>query len=222
MPNDQEGIDLEVLSIPKAPLHYGTDSCYLTLTDSRFASEIVELRNTPALGKFVNYAELTIQDQQLWLAGQLMRDDALNFSLIAQRQFAGVLSLYNIEHGVRCEFGRMMMPDDGRRIFALAAEVLGMSFAFEVLGVQTLYCVVVEENESVLKFHLRNGWHKDPRYERHACVNGKNAHLIGLSVDRSEWPTCFAKMQPLAKRLLIPANKQASKQQTGDDDGAGS
>jgi hypothetical protein len=52
---------------------------------------------------------------------------------------------------------------------------------------------------------LKNGWRKDVRYERFERVNGSEAHLVGLSVDVSEWPSCFAKMRPLAKRLLTPA-----------------
>jgi RimJ/RimL family protein N-acetyltransferase len=205
MPEDQEKIDLTSLSIPKLPLRYGTDSCYITLTDRRFAAETVALRNTPELGKYVNYVELTFEDQACWLNEQLDRNDALNFVLIAKQKFAGTLSLYDIKHGKSCEYGRLMIPDDGMRIYALAAEMLCMSFAFEILGIQTLYCVVMEGNNSVLNFHLKNGWRKDVRYERFERVNGSDAHLEGLSVDVSEWPSCFAKMRPLAKRLLTPA-----------------
>ena len=205
MLKDQEKIDLSALCIPRLPLRYGTESCYITLTDCSFAADTVALRNIPALGRYVNYIELSIEDQQLWLASQFERDDALNFVLVAKQRFAGTLSLYDIQHGKSCEYGRLMMPDDGRRIYALAAEMLCMSFAFEILGVKMLYCVVMEGNNSVLNFHLKNGWRMDARYERFQKVNGLDAHLIGLSVDRSEWPKCFAKMRPLAKRLLVPA-----------------
>ena len=193
---------LSALNSPKLPLRYGTESCYITLADNSFTTEIVALRNTPALGKYVHYVELSGADHERWLAGQLERDDALNFVLVVKQGFAGTLSLYNIEHGKRCEFGRMMMPDDGRRVYALAAEILGMSFAFEILGIQTLYCVVMEENEPVLKFHFRNGWTRDLRYDRLELVNGLNASLLGLSVHRSKWPESFAAMHPLAKRLF--------------------
>jgi len=205
MCTDQEKIDLSALSISKLPLRYGTDPCYITLSDHRFAAETVALRNTPALGKYINYIELTCKDHTLWLNGQLERNDALNFVLVAKQRFAGTLSLYDIRHGKSCEYGRLMMPDDGIRIYALAAEMLCMSFAFEILGIQTLYCVVMEGNKSVLNFHLKNGWCRDIRYERFERVNGSDAHLLGLSVGVSDWPKCFAKMRPLAKRLLMPA-----------------
>jgi RimJ/RimL family protein N-acetyltransferase len=199
---DQEKIDLSALCIPKLPLRYGTESCYVTLSDYRFGAETVALRNTPALGKYINYVEISAEDHEQWLSSQLERDDALNFVLIAKQRFAGTVSLYDIKHGKSCEYGRLMMPEDGRRIYALAAELLCMSFAFEILGIQTLYCVVMEGNNAVLNFHLKNGWIRDARYDRNEKVNGSNAHLIGLSVDRSEWPKCFASMRSLAKRLL--------------------
>ncbi|HVC89758.1 MAG TPA: GNAT family protein [Acidobacteriaceae bacterium] len=202
MSENEKSVDLSALNYSKLPLQYGTVSCYITLNDNRYTVETVELRNTPALGRYINYVELSADDHERWLAGQLERDDALNFVLVAQGRFAGTLSLYNIQHGKSCEFGRMMMPDDGRRIYALAAEMLGMSFAFEILGIQTLYCVVVDGNDAVLNFHLRNGWSIDSRYERFEQVNGSDAHLIGLSVDRSMWSECFVKMRPLAKRLF--------------------
>ncbi len=204
MHEDQAKAILSNLVFSKFPLRYGTESCYVTLADGDYTKETVELRNNPALGRYINYVELSEEDHERWLTGQLERDDALNFSLVAQKRFAGTLSLYDIKHGKCCEFGRMMMPNDGRRVYALAAEALGMSFAFEILGVQILYCVVVEGNDSVLNFHLRNGWKKDPSYERNAIINGSEAHLIGLSIDRSEWPECFKKMRPLVKRLLAP------------------
>jgi RimJ/RimL family protein N-acetyltransferase len=209
MPRDQEKIDLSALCIPRLPLRYGTEFCYITLTDRSFAADTVALRNTPALGKYINHVELTIEDQELWLASQFERNDALNFVLIAKQEFAGTLSLYDIHQGKSCEYGRLMMPDNGRRIYALAAEMLCMSFAFEILGIKTLHCVVMEGNNSVLNFHIKNGWRVNTRYERFQKVNGVDAHLIGLSVDRSEWPDCFAKMRPLAKRLLAPASENS-------------
>jgi RimJ/RimL family protein N-acetyltransferase len=202
MTGGEGNIDLSALSFSKLPLRYGTDACYITLNESHYTSETVRLRNNHALGKYINYVELTTESHEHWLTGQIKRSDALNFVLVAKHRFSGTLSLYNIEHGKCCEFGRMMMPDDGRRIYALAAEMLGMSFAFEIMGIKTLYCVVMDGNDSVLNFHLRNGWNIDSRYGRIENVNGTDKKLIGLSVDRSKWPLCFEKMRPLAKRLF--------------------
>jgi RimJ/RimL family protein N-acetyltransferase len=199
---ETNGTSLFDLSRSKFPLRYGIDSCYMTLTDDRYTQETIQLRNTPSIGKFIHFVRLSPEDHERWLAGQLERDDALNFVLIVKHRFAATLSLYNIEHGKSCEFGRVMMPNDGRRMYALAGEMLGMSFAFEVLGVQTLYCVLMEENRRVLGFLLKSGWKLDPRYDGSTTLSGSEMRLIGLSIDRAEWPAWFAKMQPLAQRFL--------------------
>lgn len=203
MPTDQHS-SLSDLSLAKLPLRYGMDSCYITLTDDRYAEETIQLRNTAALGIFVNSVALTLEAHEYWLAQQLERDDALNFVLVAKQKFAGTLSLYNIEHGQSGELGRMMMPDDGRRIYALAAEILAVSFAFEILGLRMLYCVTMEANKNVLNSHLKYGWRTDPRFDRLQTVNGRETHLLGLSMEHSEWRKNLARVMPLAKRLFRP------------------
>lgn len=213
--SENKGTSLLDLSTSKLPLRYGMDSCYMTLTDDRYSEETVRMRNTPSLGRFIHYVELSQEDHERWLRGELEREDALNFVLIVKQRFAGTLSLYNIEHGKSCEFGRVMMPSDGRRMYALAGELLAMSFAFEILGVQTLYCVVVEQNRKVLHYVLKTGWHLDPRYDRYQTVNGRRAHLVGLSMDRTEWPGLLAKYLPVTRRVfgpVRPSSKHANEE----------
>jgi len=202
MIRNQKSLDLAATDFLKLPLRYGTESCCLTLSDERYTAETVELRNDPALGRYINYVKQTSEDHEGWLAAQLERPDALNFAVVVRERFAGTLSLYNIEHGKTCELGRMMMPDDGRRIYSIAVQFLGISFAFEILGVQVLYCVVVTANKRVLNSLLKLGWTPDPRYDRSVILNGAEACLVGLSIDRAEWPAAFAKMRPIAKRFL--------------------
>ena len=199
-----KSLHLSELEMRKFPLRYGTDSCYITLSDDLYTQEIVELRNTASLGKYINYVELSAADHRRWLAGQLERDDALNFVLIARQKFAGTVSLYNIEHGKQCELGRVMIPVS-RRFYAMAVDALGGSFAFEMLGLRTLYCVVDERNRIVLNAQLNHGWKIDLRYERFETVNGRRAHLVGLSIDRTEWPGLFEKYLPATRRVFRSA-----------------
>lgn len=198
---------LEELVARKFPLRYGTDACYITLTDDLYTEEIVKMRNTASLGRYINYVKLSPEDHRRWLEGQLERDDALNFVLVARQKFAGMMSLYNIEHGKQCELGRVMMPVS-RRFYAIAIDMLGASFAFEVLGVRTVYCVVDEENRRVLDCQMENGWKVDAGYERSAIVNGRRARLVGLRMERSDWPGLHAKYLPQTKRVFAPARRR--------------
>jgi RimJ/RimL family protein N-acetyltransferase len=204
MSENERGVRLSALAFRKLPLRYGTESCYITLTDDRYAEETIALRNNPALGTYINYVELSAQAHQEWLASQLERDDALNFALVSKQRFSGTLSLYDIQHGRQCELGRVMMPNDGRRIYALAAGILGISFAFDILGVQTLYCTTAGDNKSVFNSQLRTGWKIDPRFDRVVCIRDIETRLIGLSMDRADWPKVFARMAPVARRLFSP------------------
>src|SRR5512142_1028867 len=152
---------LERVETRRMPLHYGSGSCCLTLCDSRYTAEIVALRNNPEVNRFIHHDHLSTEAHERWLRGESMRRDSLNFVILVGGRFAGTASLYDIAAGASCQFGRMVMPRDERRIYAVAAEFLCLSFAFEVLQVGEAYCTVVAENTSVLEFHLRNGWKRD-------------------------------------------------------------
>jgi RimJ/RimL family protein N-acetyltransferase len=191
---------------PKLPLRYGLNSCYLTLNDDRYTQQIVALRNTPELGRFVHSGPLTAEAHERWLAEQLDRHDAFNFVLKVRHRFAGTVSLYNLEHGRHCELGRLMVPNDGRRFYGLAGCLLAMSFGFEVLGLPTLYCVVVAENRRVFNLAVRNGWKPDPRFDAAVVLNGRPAQLRGLSFDRKDWPAWFAERQRVMQWIVGAKN----------------
>jgi len=192
---------LSELNIAKAPLRYGTDACCLSLADSSYAKDTIEMRNSD-LGEYLNRIHVTEEEHEQWLASRLTQEGSLDFVVLIGGRFGGTVSLTEIEHGKRCEFGRMIIPNDGRRVYTLAVEFLGMSFAFEVMGMEEMYCAVVDGNESILRLHLRHGWKLNPVYDREATVNGRRARLTGLSISRSEWPNSFAGMKKLVKRLL--------------------
>jgi RimJ/RimL family protein N-acetyltransferase len=192
---------LDKLEIAKAPLRYGTDACCLVLADSAYTNDILSMRNSD-LGVHLNRIQVTAEEHELWLSLRLAQPDILDFVVLIDGKFGGTVSLTQIEHGAKCEFGRMIIPNDGRRVYTLAVEFLGMSFAFEVLGLEEMYCAVVEGNDSILRLHLRHGWVLNPAYDREAIVNGRRVQLAGLSISRTEWPNSFAGMKTLVKRLL--------------------
>ena len=194
---------LDELRIAKVPLRYGTDACCLVLADSTYANDILSLRHSD-LGAYMNRAQVTEEEHERWLDSRLARTDILDFVVLIGGKFGGTVSLTEIEHGKRCEYGRLIMPNDGRRIYVLAVEFLAMSFGFEVLGMESLYCAVVRENESVWRLHIANGWKLDTSHDRDHMVNGQIMHLLGMSIEKAEWPDAFERMKKAAKRLLSP------------------
>ena len=188
---------LDNLDSLKFPLAYGTGTCQLLLGDSRYTEQILALRNDPDLNQHLNGTSLTTEDHEEWLAAQITRRDALNFVVLVRNQFAGTASLYNLEPGVRCEYGRVVMPDTGVRIYAVPVEILCMSFAFEVLGVGEVYCRVREDNTGVIDLHLAIGWRRDSRYDE----DGSGTQL-GFSFPLERWPEAFERQRRVLERTM--------------------
>jgi RimJ/RimL family protein N-acetyltransferase len=93
------------------------------------------------------------------------------------------------------------MPKDDRRIYAVAAEFLCLSFAFEVLQVKEVYCTVVAENQSALGFYLRSGWQPDVRYDGFAKLDGLEMSELGLSMNLPDWAKALESNRDVLQRL---------------------
>jgi RimJ/RimL family protein N-acetyltransferase len=187
--------------LQRIPLRYGTDACCLVPCDSRYTAEIVALRNNPHVNRFIHHDHLTEEAHERWMRGESMRRDSLNFVILVGGRFAGTASLYEIVAGQRCKYGRMVMPYDDRRIYAVAAEFLCLSFAFDLLQVEEVRCTVARENTSVLDFHLRNGWRREQRFDGFTRINGAEIAELGLSMSAAEWPSALERNRDLLKRL---------------------
>lgn len=192
---------LEECFAGRMPLRYGTEACCIVLNDSRYTRDIVTLRNDPSVNRFIHNHPLTELQHEAWLMSQAQRLDALNFVALAKGRFAGTTSLYDIEPHQKCQYGRVVMPADERRMYAIAIEFLCLSFAFEILGLQHVYCRVIKENVSVYEFHARNGWRHDSRYDEEMKENGHTIVQYGMSMDRIDWSRALDRVRPVLQRL---------------------
>jgi RimJ/RimL family protein N-acetyltransferase len=196
-------MNLGELDSLKFPLRYGTDRCCIVLSDSRYAEQIVALRNDPALNAWIHKTDLNVELQNVFLSREIAQRDRFNFVILVDHEFCGTAGIYNIEHGISGEYGRLIMPDDPRRIYALAVEFLIMSFGFEILGLPQMHCNVVAENKSVIRLHLTNGWRQDMRYSYKGILNGEEVSHVGFSMSLDAWPRAAEKMHSLLRRLLV-------------------
>lgn len=183
----------------RPPIRYGSDACCLISVDARYASETVRLRNDLRVNRFIHASALTEEAHLEWLAAQALRRDAFNFVILVNGKFAGTASLYDVVHGENAQFGRFVMPDDGRRTFAIAAEFLCLSFAFDVLRLREVWCRVAAENSSTQSFHLRNGWRHAAAYDT-SDSDAMGANL-GLTITQSDWPQAISAKAAILDRL---------------------
>jgi RimJ/RimL family protein N-acetyltransferase len=161
----------------------------------------VKLRNDPKVNRYIHHDHLTPEAHERWLKGESMRRDSLNFVILIEDCFAGTASLYNIAAGSKCEFGRIAMSKDDRRVYAIAAEFLCLSFAFEVLQVMEVYCTVVAENKSALGFYLRSGWQHDLRYDGFTKLDGLEMSELGLSMNLEHWAKALEDNREVLRQL---------------------
>lgn len=194
-------VELHNSIVGRMPLRYGSESCCLSLSDSSYTSDIVALRNDPSVSRFIHHEVLTEEQHENWLLGEAGRRDSLNFVALVNGRFSGTASLYDIEPPEKCQYGRVVMPNDGRRIFAVAVEFLCLSFAFDVLQVQEVYCRVIRENISVIEFHLRNGWHLEPRYDDRIRMGDEEYSELGMKMSLVDFRAAINKNRALLSRL---------------------
>lgn len=187
--------------LERMPLRYGSEACCLVVCESRYTPEIVALRNDPLVNRFIHHDLLTEESHERWLRGESMRRDSLNFVILVAGRFAGTASLYEILPGQSCQYGRMVMPLDDRRIYAVAAEFLSLSFGFEVLQLQEIHCTVAKENSAGLGFHLRNGWRRQRELDGFTRINGSEIAEVGLSMGVDDWPPALENNRDLLRRL---------------------
>lgn len=192
---------LESCSVPRMPLRYGTEACCIVLSDSTYTRDIVALRNDPAVNRFIHHELLSQEEHEKWLMREAERRNSLNFVALVNGCFSGTASLYDIEPLGKCQYGRVVMPNDGRRIFAVAVEFLCLSFAFEVLQVQEAYCRVIRENQDVHRFHLRNGWRPESRYDGQLRLGCEEFSELGMKMGIDDWTLAMDKNRSLLRRL---------------------
>lgn len=194
-------VDLAKLHKRKLPLSYGTRRFRLVLGDSRYAQDVIALRNDQRLNRFIHHEELTLASQERFIDAALDRTDALNFVALAGDEFAGAAGLYGVADGVG-EYGRFIMPEGELRRFAPAVTLLIASFGFEVLGLREIYCRILEQNTGVLRFHEQGGWKRHVGRSQDVVFGGEETRLVAMSMTAEDWPAVFETHRDFLRALI--------------------
>ena len=105
-----------------------------------------------------------------------------NFYDIDPRHRRGAWAYYLAEPSVR-----------GRGIGGYV-EYLMIEKAFGELGLQKLWCEVLESNRGVWRMHQRFGFQQEARFRRHVLKNGEFVDVLGLGLLAEEWPEARTRM----------------------------
>ncbi len=115
-----------------------------------------------------------------------------NFYDIDRRHRRGAWAYYLAEPSVR-----------GRGLGGYV-EYLMIDKAFGELGLEKLWCEVLESNRGVWRMHQRFGFKQEAQLRRHILKNGVWEDVLGLGLLADEWPAARIAMAPTLAKAGFP------------------
>jgi len=170
------------------------------------AGFIIQLRGHPQARRTVGATAPDVAAQQRWIETYYERDGDYYFIIeTISGGVVGTVGIYDAKAGTG-QWGRWIIIPE-MQFAAVSAAILAHRVAFEIIGLTTLVGSVVSTNKKVLSFHKRFGaefTHVEPKSR---MIDGEWVDLVWVRVQRSNWPTIFNRLKPLAEavvRVLTP------------------
>jgi RimJ/RimL family protein N-acetyltransferase len=162
--------------------------------ERRDATDILELRTDPELGRFLNPTTEAVEDQECWIDAQRARagDHYFVIETLGGR-WEGVVGLYGIEDASG-EWGRWILRR--RSLAAPASALLLLRFGFDELGLQRIYCRTLAENFVAVSFHDSCAY---TNRSKHIDTGGRV--FVEHSLACPDWPAFRDALAPTAERV---------------------
>lgn len=170
------------------------------------AEFIVALRNAPALARWLHSGAPDAAAQRAWLAGYEQRPGDFYF-VVETREGSkpeGLIAVYDVDCSTRsAEWGRWVLRPGS--LAAVESAWLIYRFAFEVLGLQSLHCRTVADNEAVVSFHDSCGLAEKRLLPDAVELHGAKHDLVEHTLRAAAWidvePQLARLAQLTARRL---------------------
>jgi RimJ/RimL family protein N-acetyltransferase len=170
------------------------------------AEFMLALRTHPQLNRFVRPGARSVDEQLAWLKSYFARDG--DFCFIVERQKGrapeGVIALYDVASDYStAEWGRWML-NQGSFAAPESARLL-YRFAFETLGIDTVFCRTLAENAAVVSFHDSCAASARLDIPQFVELAGRQHDAVEHRFTRATWQTidsALAKPSELAARRL--------------------
>lgn len=123
------------------------------------------------------------------LLAMASRGQLIPFAIEVDGQFAGQLTLGNIQHGVVCScwIGYWVYSGYGGRGVASAAVTLGVDHAMSFVGMHRVEATVLESNTASRRVLEKSGFREEGLLRRNLHINGqwRDHLLVGLTAEES-------------------------------------
>ena len=151
---------------------------------------ILKWRNSPDVAPYM-YTDHQISEPEhnQWFDG--IKSDLLREYWVIESASVpvGLASLYAIDRkNLKCAWAFYLAdPSTRGKGIGTFVEFAVIERAFNELGLNKLWCEVLEINETVWKLHQSFGFEIEARYRQHVFKNGVPMNVVGLALFKTTW-----------------------------------
>lgn len=156
---------------------------------------VLAWRNSEAVAPYMySEHEITPREHAGWLARALEGGDRRFWIIELDGAGVGLANLVKIDRAnSKCEWAYYLAdPATRGRGVGSVVELLVLSFVFERLGLNRLWCEVLVENEAVWGLHERFGFRREALLRAHVRKAGVFRDVVGLGMLAADWPAAKA------------------------------
>lgn len=152
------------------------------------AGLIVSLRGDPERTRFLHPIDLRIEAQEEYLERYFTREGDYYFVIErGEREAEGLIALYNLDAGTRSvEIGRWVLRPGSPA--AVESILLAYRVAFDVLGLEEVFCRTVVENTQALSFQDSCGLRRRAFLPGFVQLEGRPCDGVEHVLTRTRWP----------------------------------
>jgi len=165
------------------------------------AAFIVELRTNPELSRWIGDTPSDVGAEEAWLARYFARPDDYYFIVEGLGGAPeGTVGIYDVDATRRAaEWGRWVLRPGS--LAAAESAWLTYRVAFEILGLDLVYCRTVIANARTVSFQASCGLVEHTRLPGHAVIGGVPYDVVEHHLTRARWPECEATLARTAERI---------------------
>jgi RimJ/RimL family protein N-acetyltransferase len=171
--------------------------------ESQDAEFIVEIRTADTKRtRFLHPTSQSAEAQRDWIARYLKRENEYYWVVqrLRTRQREGVISIYDIDPRAQtAEWGRWVLRPGS--LAASESALLIYRMAFEVLKLQSVYCLTVADNRPVVSFHDSCGLRREGIQKAHFKLGEESFDAVKHILTRQEWEPARDRLAGMAQMI---------------------
>ncbi len=168
------------------------------------AGLIVRLRTgDPQRAKFLSPVAADEQKQRAWLRSHFEKDDEVYWVIerkLPARRSEGLASIYRVDREKNeAEWGRWIL--EAGSLGAIESALLVYRAAFEIMELDSVYCITAIGNEPVLSFHDQCGLAREAVMPNQLLLPGGLSDGVRHRCLKSNWPAVRTKLEAQAAMI---------------------